>query len=261
MYNPREGFTGSVRAETHLIPLVERTNMLQKKVFTRAVSFAAAAMAAAVALSLMFAVAPAHASSDPKISVLKKGTLKVSYAPGNSDADSIGFWSDGRSKVSKLKSSKSAVAKAKLKYLKDRNTYIAEIKLKKAGTAKITCKVGSKKYAAKIKVYKYETPIASLKVGKQDLTDSLMPENLLRGSGASYEITAVGGTKAQKVKVVPADGWKISKIYTEKYSYKGGKEKKTVKKYKNGAKIKGQFYIDMKNKKTGLVETLHIYPF
>lgn len=218
-------------------------------------------MAAAVALSLMFAVAPAHATSDPKISVLKKGTLKVSYAPGNSDADSIEFWSDGRSKVSKLKSSKSAVAKAKLKYLKDRNTYIAKIKLKKAGTTKITCKVGSKKYAAKIKVYKYETPIASLKVGKQDLTDSLMPENLLRGSGASYEITAVGGTKAQKVKVVPADGWKISKIYTEKYSYKGGKEKKTVKKYKNGAKIKGQFYIDMKNKKTGLVETLHIYPF
>ena len=129
--------------------------MLQKKVFTRAVSFAAAAMAAAVALSLMFAVAPAHATSDPKISVLKKGTLKVSYAPGNSDADSIEFWSDGRSKVSKLKSSKSAVAKAKLKYLKDRNTYIAKIKLKKAGTTKITCKVGSKKYAAKIKVYKY----------------------------------------------------------------------------------------------------------
>lgn len=234
--------------------------MLQKNTLTRAVSFAAAAMAAAVALSLVFAVAPAHATSDPKISVLKKGTLKVSYVPGNSYANTIGFWSDGLSKVSKLKSSKSTVGKAKLKYLKDRNTYIAEIKLKKAGTTKITCKVGSKKYAAKIKVYKYETPIASLKLGKQDLTDSLMPENLLRGSGTSYEITAVG-TKAQKVNVVPADGWKISKIYTEKYSYKGGKEKKTTKKYKNGAKIKGDFYIDMKNKKTGLVETFHVYRF
>lgn len=225
------------------------------------ISIFAVAAVSAILLSLAITTGPAHAAPAGEINDLKSGTLKLSYVPGKSLLNTIEFWSDGTQKVSNLKSSKPSIASVKLRYMRNTNTYIARIKIKKAGTTKITCKVGKKKYSVKLITYKYSTPIESLKIGKTDYTNNVQPKGLsVRTVGGAYDLWAgVAMSKSsKKVDVVAADGWKVSRIYTTKYVKKGGKYKPVIKKIKNGGKIKGDFTIDMKNKKTGLVESFYV---
>ena len=217
-----------------------------------------AAIASAIVLSLTFSVGTAHAS-DASLKALKSGTVKLSYVSGKARLNTVSFWGDAGQKVTKVKSSKKAVATATRKKAAGVDT--VSVKLKKAGTTRISFYVGKKKYSATVKVYKYEAPIESLTIGSKDCTDSLKPKNMTRAVGGPYTFSAFTGGSSKKVSVKAADGWKISKIYTVKYKPVKGIYKPFTTKYKNGKKIKGDFTIDMKNKKTGLVESFFVSTF
>lgn len=212
-------------------------------------SLAAIAIVTAILLSLTVSSSPAHAHADASFKSLKSGTLELSYVPGKSMLNKVSFWGATNQKVTNLKSSKKSVAAATLKYERNVKCYIVTLKLKKAGTTKITCKVNGKKYAVKLKVKKYSPAIKSLKVGSIDATDELSPKRMYRTVGGCYGMTVFASAK-NKVSVVAEDGWRLNKIYS--VDYVNGKN--VTKKYNNGSTVKGSFMIQMKNKKTGLVE-------
>lgn len=82
-----------------------------------------------------------------------------------------------------------------------------ELGLKKAGTAKITYKVGSKACATTIVVKKYENPFKSL---------TITGVNGGKNLASKYKTTAFpmvkGGKKAGKIKVAAKAGWKVKSI-------------------------------------------------
>lgn len=212
-------------------------------------ALAVVAAAAAVLLTLSVSATPAHANVDASLKPLKSGTLQLSYVPGKKMLNSVSFWGEPKQKVTNVKSSNKSVVAVSVKREPNLKNYIVTLKLKKPGTAKITCKVNGKKYAVKVKVRKYEPAIKSLKVGKLDMAEELKTKALVRTVGGCYGLMAFG-SKTNKVTVEAADGWKVNKIYTLNYV----KGKNVMKKYKNGGKVKGSFIIQMKDKKTGFTE-------
>lgn len=223
--------------------------MTNFKTSLKVASLAAISIVAAMLLSLTIYASPAHAHVDASLKPLKSGTLELSYVPGKSLLNKVSFWGNTDQKVTNLKSSKKSVATATLRYERNVKCYIVTLKLKKAGTTKITCKVNGRKYAVKLKVKKYSPAIKSLKVGSTDATDELAPKRMYRTVGGCYGLTLFTSNK-NKVSVVAEDGWKLNKIYS--VNYVNGKVIK--KKYKNGSSVKGSFMVQMKNKKTGFVE-------
>lgn len=220
------------------------------KTSLKVASLAAVTIIAALILSLTVSVSPAHAVPDASLNSLKTGTLQLSYVPGKSMLNKVSFWGNPGQKVTNLKSSKKSVVAATLKYERNLKNPIVTLKLKKAGTSKVTFKVKGKKYAVKVKVVKYQQAIESLTIGTKDCTGDLSTKMLARAVGGDYLALPMATSNSNKVNVVAADGWTFKKINT--YTYVKGKTK--VKTYKNGATVKGSFTILMQNNKTGLKE-------
>lgn len=208
-------------------------------------SIVAIAFAVALSLGALLPAGTAHAKS-ASFGLAKSKTLKISYVPGNFCLNGIEFMYHGDKKLSKLKNSKSSVLRAGL-HVDDFSSYI-HLQLKKQGTTKVSFKMGSKKYSVQVQTYKYASPIKSIKIGSKNCMKFFKPKYMSRLSEGAWQVLAASEEPA-KVKVVPNKGWKINKIYSDWDGYK---------KYKNGSKIKGYFSIEMKNTKTGLIETYHL---
>lgn len=156
---------------------------------------------------------------------------------GSKDAMSIlgkqGFraYTGYKKKVAAAKSGNTAVATVKVQ-----NGSTLMVTAKKAGKAKITCTVGGKKKSFTLVVKKYKNPVKTFKVGGKNYASKFK-------KARDY----YGGHKAGKLTIKPASGWKLVSIYGD-----GGK-------VKNGKKIDkfGFYQVELKNKKTGVVEYLN----
>lgn len=125
-----------------------------------------------------------------------------------------------------------------------------DVTVKRAGRTTITYKVKEKagrkrtySYKVKVRAYKYQNGLASLKIGKKQLAPLFKEADTATYSRPGKAITGKLSVKAKK-------GWKIDTILY----YNGGKDGFV----KNGAKINvkagklGSLFIHMTEKKTGM---------
>lgn len=91
-----------------------------------------------------------------------------------------------------------------------------QLALKKAGTAKISYKVGTKAYSTKIVVKKYANPVKSLKISGVN-----GGKNIASKFKSQCWLTGVKSTKASsgKIQVKAASGWAIRSINYSKTGY------------------------------------------
>lgn len=103
--------------------------------------------------------------------------------------------------IKNLKSSDTSIAKVKAK-----QGYIDVYYYKKAGTATISCKVGSKKLSAKVTVKKYSSPIKQMKIGSTDVTSKF------KGCFDDYWYHTKS-LKNQKITLKTKSGWQIYSVF------------------------------------------------
>lgn len=233
----------------------------------KAASLIVVSMIAATLMCLAVFSSTAFAGDVEIVNTLKSKTVKISYLSGKPAHNKIEYYCFDK-KVSNVKSSKKSVATAKLKYTPPKTQYgFTEpayyrivVQLKKAGTTKISFKLGSKKYTTTLKVFKYSSPIKSIKIAGKEYSKLFAAKKLARGI-QSYGAMTPTATIKGKVKVVAAKGWKLNKIYYEKWKNVGKPTQKIVKTViKNGSTVNDQFCVEMKNKKSGLIERFWVYP-
>ena len=211
--------------------------------------------AMAIALGLSLGVSQASAGSGWPIGQLEKSkTVYMSYLGTKADASGKvtsvehRFFSQLGPKVTKVKSTNKKVATVKAV-----NRYFCgiTIDLKKPGKTKITYNRGGKRTINLI-VKKYVNPIQSFTVGTTQLAPNFETEAIEYVGNGSRNVAAPVNSFTGRIKIKPKVGWKVSSIYTWSTSGK----KKTIKNNSKVSKL-DYIYLDMKNKKTGLVE--HYY--
>ena len=118
-----------------------------------------------------------------------------------------------------------------------------DVELKKAGRAKVTYKLGGAERAVAFKVVKYASPVKSFKVGPKDYANKFKKSR-------SYRLPAKKGDLG-KLRVVPARGWKLKKLYS------GFSEQNSLK-VCNGDELGGALNVRavLRNARTGLTETI-----
>ena len=224
-----------------------------------------------VVLALLLAI-PSLPVVDVEASVKKPKLLNenttMTYYTGEKDFDnqsSLLFRGNQKNistiKISKVKSSNNKVLRAKrVKGIKNPAGRVdydwVELTARKAGTVTVTFEAkvnGNKtyKYKAKIKIVKYQNPFKSLEIGSKNYAS--MFKRFEQTMWAQDGQDVLNG----KLNIVPAKGWKISKIELRKGSYTN-----KYKKIKNGTKINldgrkestwGGLSITMRHTKTGII--------
>lgn len=231
----------------------------------RAAIFLTAIMAAVVAviLSLSAFTSTAYAGGGGGLQIIYKGTHKYAMLVGAGDeANTLVYVSDAYKPITKCKSSNKQVATVKVtKYAPEDHGgytipgyYTLSVTLKKAGTTKITYYYKGKKHTATFKVQKYVNPIKSFKLGSKEYKKCFNAKNLFMNPRVGYPTTLSTGKIQGKLKITPASGWKINRIYY------GSEQTNNVERIKNGATVSKNFTVEMKNKKTGFIETFAIQP-
>lgn len=100
------------------------------------------------------------------------------------------------------------------------------VKLKKAGTATVSYKVGAKEYRVEITVLPYTSPVESISMGSIDLLPKLQTKSSLSFPYGKYS------KKPLKINFQAKEGWKINAGYLEKAGYQKGKTIKNNKNFK-----------------------------
>lgn len=229
---------------------------IRNRTVSLAVCAIVAAFAMALALSLSVLAPKAYAGGGEPLANLYKGTHKISYLSGKGLDNTRCYVSDAYKKISNVKSSNKKVATVSVTKVKPSKAggysmpgyYMLNVKLKKAGTTKISFTYNGKKYSSTLKVSKYSNPIKSIKIGSKEYKSAFVAKKLVRGM-EEYDVTLNTKKLSGKLAVKAASGWKIHKIY----KYFGSK------KLKNGSKVEDSVYVEMKNKKTGLIERFYIH--
>ncbi len=87
--------------------------------------------------------------------------------------------------------------------------YYIGLKLKKAGSSKISFKIGSKSYSSTVKVYDYTNPVKQIKVGTTTVAGSKFKSANVYGAKNAKKLSNA------KVTVSANDGWKITRVEVE----------------------------------------------
>lgn len=225
---------------------------------------ATAAVAMAAVLSLTAFTSTAYAGGGAVLQAIYKGTHKVAMLSGASaQSNTLIYGSDAYKPITKAKSSNKGVATVKVtKYPPQKygsytqpGYYTLSVTLKKTGTTKISYTYKGKKHTATFKVRKYVNPMKSFKLGSKEYKNCFDAKKIFINPRVGYITTLTTNSIKGKLKVTPASGWKVNKIY-----YGSPQVPSSVKKISNGATVKQQFTIEMKNKSTGFVETFSLQP-
>ncbi len=208
----------------------------------------------------IFIATPAEAEAASKLSYNKKITIYLMTTSG------AGF-EDIKVKTSKtvksVKSSNKSVA-GDLSVEKHKTYSLISVVGKKAGTAKITFKVGGKKYTTKVTVKNYTNPIKTLKIsgvgGGKNIASKVKKKN-------EVDLSLKKNITNAKLTIKTAKNWKLTDISfydgtvgdskVDKTYSKGTSKKKSYKLKKLKKSHSYYLCMDFKNKKNGGVQ--HIY--
>ena len=113
------------------------------------------------------------------------------------------------------------------------------------GESKVNYEIGGAKRTVAFKVVKYANPVKSFKVGAKDYAGKF-------GKARSFRL-ARKKADLGKLRVVPAKGWKLKRLYS------GFSERNSLK-VRNGSALGGAPVVRavLKNERTGLVETIEL---
>lgn len=197
-------------------------------------------------------------SDEMKLSKIYKGTQKIMMV-GNAENDTITFEADAFKPITKAKSSNKKVASVKVVKIPEIKTayeyqqghYRIELRLKKAGTTKVSFTYKGKKRSCTIKVVKYSNPFKTLTIKGKSFKKKFTAKSVHRASGLNdFRVFTSDGNFSGKIKVTPSKGWKLVKIV----QVSGNKR------IKNGGTINdGGVLVTMKNTKTGTSHTMQMY--
>ena len=201
--------------------------------------------ALAVALALLFSMTlgagQAHANYTYKHLASAKGTMVVSM--DKQDTPGICFWSRHSSMPAAVKVGNPKLVKVSV------TPGTIELVAKRPGTTTISYRWNCKKHTVRIKVVKYQNPVASFKIGSKQYKS-----RYARGTTVDF-----GNAKSKKwpgaVNVQAAQNWRIVKITVTGKGY-------DAKKIRNGSKLPANTYVlavTLQNTKTKCVETLNMF--
>jgi len=177
------------------------TTTVQRRAVPLIGAIAAACMALLLAMTLGVGTASAGGYARPLDQAVKDKGVKTFYFPGKTYKDGNVLDFEGTKSVKVLKFDKKFV-KAKVVYGD------LQITLKKAGTSNVVIKYGKKKCTLKIKAYKWQFPLKSLKVGGKDYKAKV--KKALYGGWCYY--TPINGCSVanKTVKLSLSKGWKAT---------------------------------------------------
>ncbi|MBO4365057.1 MAG: hypothetical protein J5804_02040 [Eggerthellaceae bacterium] len=169
----------------------------------------------AVMLGLSLGVSQAWAGAQPGFPTLDdlcKKTYTLSFKGKDPMRFSYSSTKSPSTKITNAKSSNTEVATVEVNHYSDNNVYIMNVTTKKAGTTKISFKLGKKNYTVKYVVKPYKNYLTSFKVGSKNFKSQFDPSAV---DSASYNVSASfkGKTISGKVNVKLKSGWKIKKIW------------------------------------------------
>ncbi|MCD7737011.1 MAG: hypothetical protein LUI07_08650 [Lachnospiraceae bacterium] len=216
-----------------------------------------------IALTMLFSAIPASAAisveSDQVLYMTSTSSSTTSYA----SIYVSGLSSSQKITQSSVKSSKTSVASVYSldRYASSSNYYYYEsktsssssgtsssigLKLKKAGTATISFKIGSKTYKSKITVKSYTNPVKSITISGVNSSKTFASKT--KSSNSVSGLTLSKTTKNAKISVTAKSGWKVRYISLynsdtgENYSYSNYSNPKTSASMNLGTLTKGKSY-------------------
>lgn len=125
-------------------------------------------------------------------------------------------------------------------------------------TFTITVKTGKnklKKYKCNFSAVKYNCPVSSVTLGESENFASEFKNDISLRYNRALE------SNAEKISIKPKNGWKLTSIthfYYDQKQYRETVKNNSIIEY-HGNALDEQIYIDLKNKRSGVSETLVIY--